>query len=564
MNPELVKKYHPYPLIDLPNRTWPEKKIEAAPIWCSVDLRDGNQALIQPMGLEKKLEMFALLTRLGFKEIEVGFPSASQVEFDFTRQLIEKNLIPEGVLIQVLTQARGHLIRKTFESLKGAKEAVVHLYNSTSTLQRRTVFKMSRKEIIELAIHGATLLKEEEKKYPETVFRYEYSPESFTGTELSFALEICEAVMGVLQPTPENKVIINLPATVELSTPNIYADQIEWFCRNLANRDSAIISLHAHNDRGCAVAATELGLMAGGERVEGTLFGNGERTGNVDIITLALNMFTQGVDPKLEINDINSLIDTYERICRLPVHPRHPYAGELVYTAFSGSHQDAINKGMREYETTESGLWAVPYLPIDPSDVGRTYESIIRINSQSGKGGVAYVLEKDFGFKLPKAMQPEFGKIIQAVTDREGRELQRSEIFETFENEYLTLSHPYELDSFNVVKRHINKGGKGSRADVEAMLLVHGRETTISASGNGPLDAFCSALKQKITGDFTLTSYHEHALNGGSSAKAAAYIEIQAPDGSVCWGTGVDTDIIIASIKAVLSGLNRLESAQQN
>jgi 2-isopropylmalate synthase len=564
MNPELVKKYHPYPLIDLPNRTWPEKKIEAAPIWCSVDLRDGNQALIQPMGLEKKLEMFALLTQLGFKEIEVGFPSASQVEFDFTRQLIEKNLIPEGVLIQVLTQARGHLIRKTFESLKGAKEAVVHLYNSTSTLQRRTVFKMSRKEIIELAIHGATLLKEEEKKYPETVFRYEYSPESFTGTELSFALEICEAVMGVLQPTPENKVIINLPATVELSTPNIYADQIEWFCRNLANRDSAIISLHAHNDRGCAVAATELGLMAGGERVEGTLFGNGERTGNVDIITLALNMFTQGVDPKLEISDINSLIDTYERICRLPVHPRHPYAGELVYTAFSGSHQDAINKGMREYETTESGLWAVPYLPIDPSDVGRTYESIIRINSQSGKGGVAYVLEKDFGFKLPKAMQPEFGKIIQAVTDREGRELQRSEIFETFENEYLTLSHPYELDSFNVVKRHINKGGKGSRADVEAMLLVHGRETTISASGNGPLDAFCSALKQKITGDFTLTSYHEHALNGGSSAKAAAYIEIKAPDGSVCWGTGVDTDIIIASIKAVLSSLNRLESAQKS
>jgi 2-isopropylmalate synthase len=564
MNPELVKKYHPYPPIDLPNRTWPEKKIETAPSWCSVDLRDGNQALIQPMSLEKKLEMFALLTQLGFKEIEVGFPSASQVEFDFTRQLIEKNLIPEGVLIQVLTQARGHLIQKTFESLKGAKEAVVHLYNSTSTLQRRTVFKMSQKEIIELAIHGATLLKEEEQKYPETAFRYEYSPESFTGTELSFALEICEAVMDVLKPTPEHKVIINLPATVELSTPNIYADQIEWFCRNMTNRDSAIISLHAHNDRGCAVAATELGLMAGGERVEGTLFGNGERTGNVDIITLALNMFTQGVDPKLEINDINSLIDTYERICRLPVHPRHPYAGELVYTAFSGSHQDAINKGMREYETTESGIWAVPYLPIDPSDVGRTYESIIRINSQSGKGGVAYVLEKDFGFKLPKAMQPEFGKIIQAMTDREGRELLRSEIFKTFENEYLTLSHPYELDSFNVVKRHINKGGKGSRADVEAMLLVHGRETTISASGNGPLDAFCSALKQKITGDFTLTSYHEHALNGGSSARAAAYIEIQAPNGSVCWGTGVDTDIIIASIKAVLSSLNRLESAPKS
>lgn len=564
MNPDLVKKYRPYPLIDLPNRTWPGKRIEKAPIWCSVDLRDGNQALIQPMSLEKKLEMFALLTQLGFKEIEVGFPSASQVEFDFTRLLIEKNLIPEGVLIQVLTQARGHLIQKTFESLKGAKEAVVHLYNSTSTLQRKTVFKMSRKEIVDLAIHGARLLKEEEKKYPETIFRYEYSPESFTGTELNFALEVCEAVMDILQPTPENKLIINLPATVELSTPNIYADQIEWFCRNMSNRDSAIISLHAHNDRGCAVAATELALMAGGERVEGTLFGNGERTGNVDIITLALNMFSQGIDPKLEINDINSLIDTYERVCRLPVHPRHPYAGELVYTAFSGSHQDAINKGMHEYETTESGEWAVPYLPIDPSDVGRTYESIIRINSQSGKGGVAYVLEKDFGFKLPKAMQPEFGKIIQTVTDREGRELQRNEIFTTFETEYLTINDPYDLDSFNVVKRHINKGGKGSQADVEATLLVHGKEMIISASGNGPLDAFCSALKQKVAGDFTLTSYHEHALNGGSSAKAAAYIEIKAPNGIPYWGTGVDTDIIIASIKAVLSSLNRMEKYSHN
>ncbi|MGB3221919.1 MAG: 2-isopropylmalate synthase [Desulforhopalus sp.] len=564
MNPDLVKKYRPYPLIDFPDRTWPGKRIEKAPTWCSVDLRDGNQALIQPMSLEKKLEMFALLTQLGFKEIEVGFPSASQVEFDFTRLLIEKNLIPEGVLIQVLTPARGHLIQKTFESLKGAKEAVVHLYNSTSTLQRKTVFKMSRKEIVDLAIQGATLLKEEEKKYPETIFRYEYSPESFTGTELNFALEVCEAVMDILQPTPENKLIINLPATVELSTPNIYADQIEWFCRNMSDRDSAIISLHAHNDRGCAIAATELALMAGGERVEGTLFGNGERTGNVDIITLALNMFSQGVDPKLEINDINSVIDTYERVCRLPVHPRHPYAGELVYTAFSGSHQDAINKGMHEYETTESGEWAVPYLPIDPSDLGRTYESIIRINSQSGKGGVAYVLEKDFGFKLPKAMQPEFGKIIQAVTDREGRELQRDEIFTTFETEYLTVSKPFDLDSFNVVKRHINKGGKGSQADVEAILLVHGKEMTISASGNGPLDAFCSALKQKVVGDFTLTSYHEHALNGGSSAKAAAYIEIKAPNGLTCWGTGVDTDIIIASIKAVLSSLNRMEKYSQN
>ncbi|NOR24332.1 MAG: 2-isopropylmalate synthase [Desulforhopalus sp.] len=564
MNPELVKKYRPYPPINLPNRKWPEKKIENAPTWCSVDLRDGNQALIQPMSLEKKLEMFALLTHVGFKEIEVGFPSASQVEFDFTRLLIEKKLIPDGVLIQVLTPARDTLIRKTFESLKGAKEALVHLYNSTSTLQRRTVFKMSRREIVDLAVHGATLLKEEERKYPETVFRYEYSPESFTGTELSFALEICEAVMDVLQPTPENKVIINLPATVELSTPNVYADSIEWFSRNMADRDSAIISLHTHNDRGCAVAATELALMAGGERVEGTLFGNGERTGNVDIVTLALNMFTQGVDPELNISDINGLIDTYERVCRLPVHPRHPYAGELVYTAFSGSHQDAINKGMHEYDEAGSRLWAVPYLPIDPSDVGRTYESIIRINSQSGKGGVAYVLEKDFGFKLPKAMQAEFGKIVQAVTDREGRELLHNEIYTTFENEYLTISAPYELHSFHVIKRHINIGEKESRADVEAILLVHGEETKISASGNGPLDAFCSALKQKITGDFKLTRYHEHALNGGSSARAAAYIEIKAPSGLTSWGTGVDTDIIIASIKAVLSSLNRLEKCSQD
>jgi 2-isopropylmalate synthase len=564
MNPELVKKYRPYPPITLPNRTWPEKRIEKAPTWCSVDLRDGNQALIQPMSLEKKLEMFALLTHVGFKEIEVGFPSASQVEFDFTRRLIEKKLIPDGVIIQVLTPAREPLIRKTFESVKGAKEVLVHLYNSTSTQQRRTVFKMSRKEIVDLAVHGARMLKEEEEKYPETVFRYEYSPESFTGTELSFALEICEAVMDVLQPTPENKVIINLPATVELSTPNIYADSIEWFCRNMADRDSAIISLHTHNDRGCAVAATELALMAGGQRVEGTLFGNGERTGNVDLITLALNMFTQGVDPELNVSDINGLIDTYERVCRLPVHPRHPYAGELVYTAFSGSHQDAINKGMHEYDEADTVLWEVPYLPIDPSDVGRTYESIIRINSQSGKGGVAYVLEKDFGFKLPKSMQPEFGKVVQALTDREGRELLHKEIYTTFENEYLTLSSPYELHTFNVVKRHINVGVKESQADVEAVLLFNGEEMTVSASGNGPLDAFCSALKQKITGDFKLTSYHEHAMDGGSSANAAAYIEIMAPSGLVSWGTGVDTDIIIASIKAVLSSLNRLELCAQN
>lgn len=557
MKQELTKKYRPFPPVDIKTRHWPDKTIDKAPTWCSVDLRDGNQALIQPMSLDKKLEMFHLLVDTGFKEIEVGFPSASQVEYDFTRWLIEKNLIPEGVLIQVLTQAREHLIRKTFESVKGAKEAVVHLYNSTSTLQRRTVFKMNRREIIDLAVYGASLLKEEEKKYPETKFRYEYSPESFTGTELEFALEICERVMDVLEPTPQDKVIINLPATVELSSPNIYADQIEWFCSQMANRDCAIISLHAHNDRGCAVAATEMAIMAGGERVEGTLFGNGERTGNVDIVTLALNMFTQGIDPGLDISDINKLVDVYERVCRLPVHPRHPYAGELVYTAFSGSHQDAINKGMHAYDESNSGLWQVPYLPIDPSDVGRTYESIIRINSQSGKGGIAYIMEKEFGFEMPKAMQPEFGKVIQDVTEQEGRELLHKEIYSTFENEYLLVNKPYELKNFQVVKRHVSSNVIESQAEVEATISVDGTEVTISDKGNGPLDAFCTGLKKTVTGDFKLQEYHEHALNGGSSARAAAYIEIRNPDGRIFWGTGVDTDIIIASIKAVLSSLNR-------
>jgi 2-isopropylmalate synthase len=557
MNPEAVKKYRPYPTLDFPQRTWPVKAITSAPVWCSVDLRDGNQSLIQPMSLEKKLEMFRLLVDIGFKEIEVGFPSASQVEYDFTRTLIENNLIPDGVLIQVLTQAREHLITKTYESIRGAKEVIVHLYNSTSTLQRKTVFKMNRKEITALAVEGALLLRQEEKKYPETKFRYEYSPESFTGTEIDFALEICEAVMDVLEPTVENRLILNLPATVELATPNIYADQIEWFCTHMKNREKAIISLHAHNDRGCAVAATELALMAGGERIEGTLFGNGERTGNVDIVTLALNMFTQGVDPKLNLHDMNRLVDVYERVCRLPIHPRHPYAGELVYTAFSGSHQDAINKGMTAYEVADSGLWEVPYLPIDPSDVGRTYESIIRINSQSGKGGVAYIMDKEFGYKMPKNMHPEFGAIIQKKTDREGRELQHQEIWKTFEEAYLKATKPYALKGFNVIKRHIDDSEQHSFADIEAEILMNGETRTVRAVGNGPLDAFCAALKTGVTGDFNLCSYHEHALNGGSSARAAAYIEIEISGGEKIWGVGVDTDIIVASIKAVLSCLNR-------
>ena len=557
MNPEAVKKYRPYPLCDFPQRTWPSRAIQTAPIWCSVDLRDGNQALIQPMSLAKKLEMFRLLVDIGFTEIEVGFPSASQVEYDFTRTLIDNNMIPDGVVIQVLTQAREHLITKTYESIRGAKEVIVHLYNSTSTLQRKTVFRMNRQEIKDLAVAGARQLRQEEQKYPETKFRYEYSPESFTGTELDFALEICEAVMDVIAPTIDNRLILNLPATVELSSPNVYADQIEWFCTHLKNRQNAVISLHAHNDRGCAVAATELALMAGGERVEGTLFGNGERTGNVDIVTLALNMFTQGVDPKLNLHDINRLVEVYERVCRLPVHPRHPYAGELVYTAFSGSHQDAINKGMTAYEAADSSRWEVPYLPIDPSDVGRTYESIIRINSQSGKGGVAYIMDKEFGFKMPKKMHPEFGAMIQKVTDREGRELQHQEIWKTFETAYLKVGKPYVLKGFNVIKRHIDDSEEHSFADIEAEVLVDGEMKTVRAVGNGPLDAFCSALKTGITGDFNLCSYHEHALNGGSNARAAAYIEIEGADGVKIWGVGVDTDIIVASIKAVLSCLNR-------
>jgi len=557
MNPELVKKYRQYPPVDLPDRTWPGKVIEKAPIWCSVDLRDGNQALVQPMSHEKKLEMFKLLLAIGFKEIEVGFPSASEVEFEFTRTLIEEDMIPEDVQIQVLTPARESLIKRTFESVKGAEEVIMHLYNSTSTLQRRTVFEMSKKEIIELAVFGAKRIKKEAARYSETKFTYEYSPESFTGTELEFALEICEAVKDVWQPNPENKMIINLPATVEMSSPNIYADQIEWFCNRVSDRDSIILSLHAHNDRGCGVAATELALMAGGDRVEGTLFGNGERTGNVDIITLALNMFTQGVNPELEFDDINRLIDIYERVTRLTVHPRQPYTGELVYTAFSGSHQDAINKGMNKYESGDHELWEVPYLPIDPSDVGRTYESVIRINSQSGKGGVAYILDKEFGFKMPKSMHPEFGQIIQTVTEKGGRELLHEEIYQAFHDEYLIPTAPYELKTFHVNKRHIAGNESESFADVEAVLLVNGEEKSISATGNGPLDAFCTALKDEVTGDFRLRRYHEHALDRGSSAKAAAYIEIEYPDGLVKWGVAVDTDIIIASVKAVLSSVDR-------
>ena len=503
-----------------------------------------------------------MLVDVGFKEIEVGFPSASQVEYDFIRMLIEQDLIPDGVIIQALTQSRESLIKKTFESLQGAKQAVVHLYNSTSTLQRNVVFKMGRREIIDLGVQGARIIREEAAK-TDTVIRYEYSPESFTGTELDFALEICEAVMAEWEPDHQHPVILNLPATVEMSTPNIYADQIEWFIRNMKDRDCALISLHAHNDRGSAVAATELALMAGADRVEGTLFGNGERTGNVDILTLALNLFTQGIDPGLDFSDINRVIEVYERCTRLPVHPRHPYAGELVYTAFSGSHQDAINKGMAACEEGPEGSWAVPYLPIDPKDVGRTYESIIRINSQSGKGGIAYIMDNEFGFKLPKEMHPEFGAIIQRVSDQSEGELPAEVVYHVFEKEYLLAAPCYKLKGFNVVKRHIEEDKDLSTADVEALILIDGKEERLTASGNGPLDAFCEALRSDLGLIFTLQSYHEHALTKGSSSKAVSYIMITDRDKREFWGAGLDTDIIVASIKALLSAMNRACAARR-
>ncbi len=562
MQASKTRKYRPYPTVDLPDRTWPDKSIAKAPIWCSVDLRDGNQALIQPMNLEEKLEMFRLLLEVGFKEIEAGFPAASQVEYDFLRLLIDTRQVPSGVVLQVLTQAREQLIRKTYNAIEGAKEAIVHLYNSTSTLQRDVVFKKGRKEIIDLAVHGAQLI-HEQAQASDVHIRYEYSPESFTGTELDYALEICEAVLEAWQPTPEKPVIINLPATVEMSTPNIYADRIEWFCRKISCRDRVQISLHAHNDRGSAVAATELALMAGADRVEGTLFGNGERTGNVDILNLALNMFSQGVEPGLDFSNINRVINVYERCTKLKVHPRHPYAGELVYTAFSGSHQDAINKGMTAIELTESELWEVPYLPIDPQDLGRTYESIIRINSQSGKGGVAYIMEREFGFKLPKDMHPGFGRVIQEVTDACGEELSAEMVFHTFEKEYLLGQNGFRLKSFEVMKRHIDRDEKGSRAEISAVLEYRGEEKKVQAGGNGPLDAFCTALRQDLHLHFSLHSYHEHALARGSSSKAVSYIEIIDSDEESWWGAGVDTDIIVASIKSLLSAINRSQAKRK-
>jgi 2-isopropylmalate synthase len=545
-------KYRPYPTIDLPDRQWPSKSITKAPIWCSVDLRDGNQALITPMNMDKKLELFALLLKLGFKTIEVGFPSASKVEFDFLRRLVDEGLIPDDVTIQVLVQAREHLIEKTFESLKGVKKAIVHLYNSTSVAQRKIVFQKTQDEIIALALEGVDLV----KKYAaghEGEIVLEYSPESFTGTELEFSARICNAVTARWGICAERPVIINLPATVEVATPNVYADQIEWMGRYLANREHVLISTHTHNDRGTSVAATELALMAGADRVEGTLLSNGERTGNVDIITLALNMTTQGIESGLDFSNVNEVLDVVERCTEIDTHCRHPYVGELVYTAFSGSHQDAINKGLAFQKLKDDPLWEVPYLPIDPEDVGRSYEGIIRINSQSGKGGVAYILENEFGYQLPKKMHPEFGRIIQAITDQEGRELTNDEILNIFTKTYLEANDGIELVDF----ASSSPTSKDKNVWCKLTYTCDGKEIVSEGQGNGPIDACKNALSKECEYNFSIQSYSEHSCGEQSSANAVAYIEIKTAELASYFGVGVDSDITIASIKALFSALNR-------
>lgn len=551
-----VAKYRPYLSylpVELRDRSWPDRTIEKAPIWCSVDLRDGNQALVNPMNFEQKLEMFALLVSIGFTEIEIGFPSAAKVEFDFTRALIERGLIPDEVSPQVLTQAREHLIDQTMAAISGAKKAIVHLYNSTSELQRRVVFNKDRGEILNIATEGTARIRELARD-TDTEITLEYSPESFTGTELEFSREICEAVLEAWQPKCGEKVIINLPATVEMSTPNIYADQIEWFSRNIAGREKIILSLHPHNDRGSAVAATELGLMAGADRVEGTLFGNGERTGNVDLVTLALNLYTQGVDPQLKIYNINRLRSVCERLTEIPVHQRHPYVGELVFTAFSGSHQDAINKGMRARSETKNKIWEVPYLPIDPADLGRQYEPIVRINSQSGKGGVAYILHSEFGCDLPKDMHPEVSRLVQSLSDEFGREIRPAEIWELFAGEYLERSTPYGFISFSTTP-------VSGSDDVNCSLTaeIEGTRRTFAGIGNGPIDAARRALVSAGAPTFRILNFSEHARTAGADAEAVAFIQIEVPSGERYFGVGINPNTTTASIKAIISALNRVE-----
>jgi 2-isopropylmalate synthase len=539
-----IHKYRPYQPVPLADRIWPSRTIERAPTWCSVDLRDGNQALVEPMGAERKRRMFDLLVKLGFKEIEVGFPAASQTDFDFLRELIEGDLVPEDVTIQVLTQSRAELIQRTFGAIKGSRQAIVHLYNSTSELQRRVVFKQDRAGIIDLAVTGAELIGELASAVPDTEIIYEYSPESFTGTELDFAVDICEAVLDTWGSTPANKAILNLPATVEMATPNVYADQIEWFGRNITGRDRFVLSVHPHNDRGTGVAAAELAVMAGAERIEGTLFGNGERTGNVDLLTLALNLYSQGVDPELTISDIGAIVETVEYCNRLPVHPRHPYAGELVFTAFSGSHQDAIKKGFEALEKRNDELWEVPYLAIDPKDIGRTYEAVIRVNSQSGKGGIAYLLKTDHGLELPRALQVEFSRIVQSWTDRTGKEASSAEIWNMFCQTYLDG----EID---LVEYRSLPDAKGRV--INATIVDRGDERNVEGQGRGPLDAFVDALRSAGVADINVLAYHEHALGAGSDAQAAAYVEAGLQDGRTIFGVGIDRNIVSASLRAITS-----------
>ena len=548
-------RYKPFNLIELNDRTWPGRSIEISPQWCSVDLRDGNQALIEPMGEERKLRMFKMLLEIGFKEIEVGFPSASQTDFDFVRKIIKENLVPNDVTIQALTQARPELIKRTFEALEGSKRAIVHVYNSTSTLQRRVVFKSDEKGIQKIATDGAKWVLDQSKLYPKTDWTFEYSPESFTGTELPYAVDVCNAVNEIWNPTQKKKTIINLPATVEMSSPNIYADQIEWMCRNLENRENITVSLHPHNDRGTAVAATELGVMAGADRIEGTLFGNGERTGNVDLVTLALNMLTQGVDPHLDFSNINSIMREAEYCNQLPVHPRHPYAGDLVFTAFSGSHQDAIKKGLSDIRNSNRETWEVPYLPIDPQDVGRSYEAVIRINSQSGKGGVAYLLEKDHGLSMPRRLQIEFSQVIQKIADESGKEISPSDVWDNFQTTYLNESGSYEFVDHNINSK-ANKDG--SQTDEIAInLKVNDKIISITGTGNGPIDAMVNSIKDYLKLDIKISDYHQHAISAGSDAKAVAYSELLL-NGKSVWGVGIHQNTVIAGFESVISGLNRL------
>ena len=555
MKPSSLNKYNAFKAVDLPNRTWPDNTISSAPIWCSVDLRDGNQALAVPMNVSQKLELFELLVDIGFKEIEIGFPSASETEFNFVRKLVDENLIPHDVRLQCLVQAREHLIKKTFEAIDGVPNTIVHIYNSTSPLQREITFGgASKEDIKKIAVEGTTVIKELVDSVPGTTVDLEYSPESFSDTELEFSLEVCEGVMNVWQPSPEKPMILNLPATVEWTTPNVHADQIEWFCQNLKNRECVKISLHTHNDRGTGTAATELGLMAGADRVEGTLFGNGERTGNLDIATLALNMNSHGIETGLDFSDIPKAREIYERCTQMKVPDRHPYAGDLVFTAFSGSHQDAIKKGMDRVGPSKSE-WGVPYLTIDPNDIGRTYEAIIRINSQSGKGGIAYILDREYGFDIPKPMQPIVGSKIYKLADSKGRELTNQEILEAFKKEFVNVEDSFFLKHYEILANESEDG----QVCCQATILVSGNNYEIKGIGNGPINAFVNALETVGQKSFKLTDYRSHAIKGGSDADSAAYIFLESNEGHGAWGCGVDPSIEIAGVKALVSALNLLK-----